>query len=192
MDLKSLLQAVDVVTYQHDRELTSDFYRAYSKEPSTRMDEKRLSKMDGDEKDAVNVLTNILMHSPTKSWKSSDEESSPIPSLYSTEGSPPSLSRHQYLPLMEMHSIPNPFAYAPSNLPKSKKRVVTGPISNDLENTASLLAEPAKPFQCNWGDCRKAFPRRADLTRHFRIHQNIRPFACHHESCGKRFSQVHY
>ncbi|KAL3258476.1 hypothetical protein ABHI18_006013 [Aspergillus niger] len=44
-------------------------------------------------------------------------------------------------------------------------------------------------FYCSWEQCDKVFNRRADLSRHYRIHTNERPYHCIVEDCNKRFSQ---
>jgi hypothetical protein len=37
--------------------------------------------------------------------------------------------------------------------------------------------------------CQKTFTRRADCTRHARLHAGIKPYRCEVEGCGKRFAQ---
>lgn len=37
--------------------------------------------------------------------------------------------------------------------------------------------------------CQKAFTRKADCTRHARLHAGIKPYRCNVEGCGKRFAQ---
>ncbi|KAI9371087.1 hypothetical protein BJX61DRAFT_48437 [Aspergillus egyptiacus] len=44
-------------------------------------------------------------------------------------------------------------------------------------------------FQCPWDTCDKEFVRKADLSRHFQIHVDERPFACPVEGCSRRFHQ---
>jgi uncharacterized Zn-finger protein len=54
-----------------------------------------------------------------------------------------------------------------------------------------------RKFACTWQGCGKAFLRKTDVTRHFRIHLNDRPFKCVWPGCGKAFMQrsavkIHY
>ncbi|PGH34511.1 hypothetical protein GX50_02694 [[Emmonsia] crescens] len=44
-------------------------------------------------------------------------------------------------------------------------------------------------FPCTWNSCRKAFNRKSDLCRHFRIHTNERPYRCSFPDCTKSFIQ---
>ncbi|CAH0059415.1 unnamed protein product [Clonostachys solani] len=46
-----------------------------------------------------------------------------------------------------------------------------------------------RPHRCNWTGCAKAFNRRSDLDRHYRIHTNERPYRCEFKDCGKSFIQ---
>ncbi|CAO3612786.1 unnamed protein product [Mucor fragilis] len=46
-----------------------------------------------------------------------------------------------------------------------------------------------KRHTCTWLECRKSFSRPSDMTRHYRIHTNDRPYQCPLSFCGKRFIQ---
>ncbi|KAI8087875.1 uncharacterized protein B0P05DRAFT_530492 [Gilbertella persicaria] len=46
-----------------------------------------------------------------------------------------------------------------------------------------------KRHACTWLGCMKSFTRPSDMTRHYRIHTNDRPYQCPLEFCGKRFIQ---
>ncbi|KAL7926576.1 hypothetical protein ACQKWADRAFT_309396 [Trichoderma austrokoningii] len=53
-----------------------------------------------------------------------------------------------------------------------------------------FLCEPDfRPFRCKWESCTKAFKRRSDLTRHYKIHTDDRPHPCTAPGCEKRFIQ---
>ncbi|KAL4805692.1 hypothetical protein BDV18DRAFT_165572 [Aspergillus unguis] len=44
-------------------------------------------------------------------------------------------------------------------------------------------------FLCSFESCKMEFVRKADLTRHYQIHLDNRPFFCEEEGCTKRFHQ---
>lgn len=44
-----------------------------------------------------------------------------------------------------------------------------------------------RQFSCGEIDCGRRFTRTADLRRHMRTHDRLKPFICDHENCGKRF-----
>ncbi|KLJ07471.1 hypothetical protein EMPG_17049 [Blastomyces silverae] len=44
-------------------------------------------------------------------------------------------------------------------------------------------------FECTWSTCKKAFNRKSDLCRHYRIHTNERPYKCSFPDCTKSFIQ---
>ncbi|KAI9375309.1 putative C2H2 finger domain protein [Aspergillus egyptiacus] len=46
-----------------------------------------------------------------------------------------------------------------------------------------------RDFSCPWELCGKAFNRKSDLSRHYRIHTNERPYRCNIEDCQKSFIQ---
>ncbi|KAH8122703.1 hypothetical protein FP744_10004000 [Trichoderma asperellum] len=57
-------------------------------------------------------------------------------------------------------------------------------------NSQRLMCEPdLRPFRCKWESCTKAFKRRSDLTRHYKIHTDDRPHPCTAPGCEKRFIQ---
>ncbi|KAJ6018420.1 zinc finger protein, partial [Penicillium canescens] len=46
-----------------------------------------------------------------------------------------------------------------------------------------------RDFTCSWEHCGKSFHHRSDLSRHYRIHTNDRPYHCDVKNCDKRFIQ---
>lgn len=46
-----------------------------------------------------------------------------------------------------------------------------------------------RPWPCDWVQCGKAFNRKSDLQRHYRIHTKTRPFKCEEPGCNKAFIQ---
>ncbi|KAL2848949.1 hypothetical protein BJX68DRAFT_276142 [Aspergillus pseudodeflectus] len=44
-------------------------------------------------------------------------------------------------------------------------------------------------FTCPWDACQKDFVRKADLSQHYQIHIDDRPYVCLEEGCTKRFHQ---
>ncbi|WWD02092.1 hypothetical protein V865_000130 [Kwoniella europaea PYCC6329] len=72
-----------------------------------------------------------------------------------------------------------------------------GQLVNDHNHVGAGHDAHARPHICTYADCNKAFARKSDLARHFRIHTNDRPFTCTYRGCGKSFIQrsaltVHY
>ncbi|WVQ71982.1 hypothetical protein IAR50_001525 [Cryptococcus sp. DSM 104548] len=70
-------------------------------------------------------------------------------------------------------------------------------LVNDHNNVGGGHSSHTRPFVCTFGTCDKAFARKSDLARHFKIHTNDRAFICTYRGCGKSFIQrsaltVHY
>ncbi|OCF35738.1 hypothetical protein I316_02228 [Kwoniella heveanensis BCC8398] len=71
----------------------------------------------------------------------------------------------------------------------SDATVVDDQLVNDHNHVGPGHDFQARPHICNYADCDKAFARKSDLARHFRIHTNDRPFVCEYRGCGKSFIQ---
>ncbi|WVF67621.1 hypothetical protein IAT40_002379 [Kwoniella sp. CBS 6097] len=71
----------------------------------------------------------------------------------------------------------------------SDATVIDEQLVNDHNHVGAGHDAQARPHICNYADCDKAFARKSDLARHFRIHTNDRPFVCTYRGCGKSFIQ---
>lgn len=76
--------------------------------------------------------------------------------------------------------------------------LIRSPYSQSSHSSMDVLeimdTESApRPWPCNWEEagkpCGKAFNRKSDLQRHFRIHTKTRPFKCEEPGCEKAFIQ---
>ncbi|WWD19290.1 hypothetical protein CI109_103748 [Kwoniella shandongensis] len=114
----------------------------------------------------------------------------PLPSPLPVS-SPPNL--HTALALFDELSSDSP---APSLLVElsstptsSTSTVVDEQLVNDHNHVGIGYVPGARPYECNFGSCDKAFARKSDLARHYKIHTNDRAFVCQHRGCGKSFIQ---
>lgn len=58
------------------------------------------------------------------------------------------------------------------------------------EAAAMFRGDESHAHPCPHVNCDKAFTRKSDFLRHYRIHTGERPFVCSHVGCGKSFIQV--
>ncbi|XAO26082.1 hypothetical protein I312_104916 [Cryptococcus bacillisporus CA1280] len=70
-------------------------------------------------------------------------------------------------------------------------------LVNDHNHVGAGHNGQTRPYVCTFGTCDKAFARKSDLARHYKIHTNDRAFVCTYRGCGKSFIQrsaltVHY
>ncbi|KAK5671188.1 hypothetical protein QVD99_002946 [Batrachochytrium dendrobatidis] len=68
------------------------------------------------------------------------------------------------------------------NMPKQLSSV-----QKQRSSTAGVTKE--RKYICEWESCGKSFYRRTDVTRHMKIHYDLRPFACDWTDCSKSFRQ---
>lgn len=52
-----------------------------------------------------------------------------------------------------------------------------------------MLSDESTPFFCDHPDCRKAFKRKGDLTRHQKLHRGERSFTCTAQECRYSFTR---
>ncbi|KAI9101852.1 hypothetical protein DFS34DRAFT_692534 [Phlyctochytrium arcticum] len=59
------------------------------------------------------------------------------------------------------------------------------PVSPDVE----AFKQQAKRYVCSWSSCQKSFSTSGHLSRHNRIHMNVRPYICPYVDCGMAFTR---
>ena len=69
------------------------------------------------------------------------------------------------------------------------------PVAGFREPRVPIGRPPSKkpglrPYACEHVGCGKRFPRLSTLTNHVRTHTGEKPFACPHTGCKKRFAQA--
>jgi uncharacterized Zn-finger protein len=87
------------------------------------------------------------------------------------------------LPLRSRVNIPPPFILQSSttgpltqrsSLSSASAEIFDKQLVNDHNHVGPGFDMQARPFVCEYMDCDKAFARKSDLSRHFKIHTNDR------------------
>ncbi|OBT57878.1 hypothetical protein VE04_02099 [Pseudogymnoascus sp. 24MN13] len=70
-------------------------------------------------------------------------------------------------------------------------RAIQAKPAGDSSSEAAAGEKRARaPYECNSGQCRKAFFRKAHLEIHIGAHTGAKPYTCTHPSCTHAFSQL--